>query len=124
MLCMACSESSEPARAPQPGIYRLVGSLPAGDTTWNTIELGQYYADSVRYAISAPYFAPFADNKFREPLGPGQWGFSFEVIDETRGGYIRWTIERDDERYLCSKLIVNSEGPYPCTFTLVTPGTQ
>ena len=121
-LCMACSASTEPARVPQPGIYQLVGSLPAGVRTWDTIEFGQYYADSVRYALSEPDFAPFADNKFREPLGPGQWGFTFEVIDETLGGRIRWTMKRDDARYLCYNLFVNVngwEGPYSCTLNLV-----
>ena len=127
MLCMACSDSTEPAGEPPPGIYQLVGSLPAGVRAWNTIELGQYYPDSVRYALSEPDFAPFADNKFREPLGPGQWGFTFEVIDETIADHIRWTIKRDQGRYLCYNLFVNAngwEGPYDCTFKLVTPRTQ
>ena len=106
---------------PEPGIYRLVGSLPDGNRSYNTIELGTYYPDSVRYTLSAPGLAPFTDNKFREPLGPGQWGFTFEMVDENRGGYVKFTIERDGGRYLCSKLIVESRGPYQCSFTLLTP---
>jgi hypothetical protein len=126
LLCMACSDSNDPAHVPPPGIYRLVGYLPAGNRTWDTIELGQYYPDSVRYVLSDPDFAPAADNQFREPVGPGEWGFTFTVLDQRAPGYIRWTIKRHDERYLCSKLILmsSSEGPYDCTFRLVTLGAQ